>query len=323
MKRFLVLTTLLSFSFLGSVDSKEIQAFCLITTDDLKRAKLDSKEEVRFAGKTIKLLLNFAKDDKEKNLIFDLSNNSDIGLITGLKGGTKFMQIFEIKSRGIEYKSSMEAKGFKGVVEYKYKNFLLLKDDMAKTLFVNATEEKGFNTIFNFQINCQDKEYSKEEILNAKKTPLSDKERKKKIDNFSKEMKNKNKKFDSKEVKENYKKRIEQEKLNKKSDSQIKTELSELLIKMKKGLFDPEYMIPDDCKFVDKETRKTIPICKKDRKITVKRYWKGFKKGQQLNYSDIENLDAIAFFSIPLTDNNHQKLLTNFKQKYIKEKNKK
>ena len=64
---------------------------------------------MRFAGKTIKLLLSFAKNDGEK-FIIDNSDDNVVGLITGLYGGVEDARTFEIVSNGIRYSSTTTQK---------------------------------------------------------------------------------------------------------------------------------------------------------------------------------------------------------------------
>ena len=67
MKKFLLIPILLPLIFFKTAYSKELEAFCLITTADIKDARLDPKENERFAGKTIKLFLAFAENNTEEN----------------------------------------------------------------------------------------------------------------------------------------------------------------------------------------------------------------------------------------------------------------
>ena len=98
MKKYLSIIILISLFCINTVKSKEIEAFCLITTADVKDARLDPKENERFAGKTIKLFLSFAENNTEENLIVDLSDDNVVGLITGLYGGVEDIQKFKIEN---------------------------------------------------------------------------------------------------------------------------------------------------------------------------------------------------------------------------------
>ena len=150
--------------FSNTAISKEIQAFCLITTADIRDAKLDPKENDRFAGKTIKLLLSFAENSEEKNLIVDLSDDNVVGLITGLYGGVKDVQTFKIVSNGIRYSSTYNAKN----TTYDYNNVLRMPNNKPTTLDAKV-DVKGFSmTKFRFEIDCQNKKYTAEEISFAK-----------------------------------------------------------------------------------------------------------------------------------------------------------
>ena len=174
MKTLLSITILLSLIFFKTAYSKELEAFCLITKADVKDARLDPKENERFAGKTIKLLLSFAKDNTEENLIVDLSDDNVVGLITGLYGGGEDIQTFKIEKDGIRYSSTFDAKDGEKTITYKYNNILRIPNNKPTSLFA-IVDVKGFSmTTYRFQIDCKDKEYTDEEIISSKTEPTSD-----------------------------------------------------------------------------------------------------------------------------------------------------
>ena len=174
MKKFLSISILLSLFFFKIAYSKELEAFCLITTADVKDARLDPKENERFAGKTIKLFLSFAENNTEKNLIVDLSDDNVVGLITGLYGGVDDVQTFKIENDGIRYSSTYDAKDGEKTITYKYNNLLRTPNNKPTSLFA-IVDVKGFSlTTYRFQIDCKDSEYTTEEISLAKKEPVSD-----------------------------------------------------------------------------------------------------------------------------------------------------
>lgn len=174
MKTLLSITILLSLIFFKTAYSKELEAFCLITKADVKDARLDPKENERFAGKTIKLLLSFAKDNTEENLIVDLSDDNVVGLITGLYGGVEDIQTFKIEKDGIRYSSTFDAKDGEKTITYKYNNILRIPNNKPTSLFA-IVNVKGFSmTTYRFQIDCKDKEYTDEEIISSKTEPTSD-----------------------------------------------------------------------------------------------------------------------------------------------------
>ena len=173
MKTLLSITILLSLIFFKTAYSKELEAFCLITTADVKDARLDPTENERFAGKTIKLLLSFAKDNTEENLIVDLSDDNVVGLITGLYGGVDDIQKFKIENDGIRYSSTFDAKDGEKTITYKYNNILRIPNNKPTSLFA-IVDVKGFSmTTYRFQIDCKDKAYTVEEIISAKTEPTS------------------------------------------------------------------------------------------------------------------------------------------------------
>ena len=174
MKTLLSITILLSLIFFKTAYSKELEAFCLITKADVKDARLDPKENERFAGKTIKLLLSFANDNTEENLIVDLSDDNVVGLITGLYGGVDDIQKFKIENDGIRYSSTFDAKDGDKTITYKYNNILRIPNNKPTSLFA-IVDVKGFSmTTYRFQIDCKDKEYTDEEIISSKTEPTSD-----------------------------------------------------------------------------------------------------------------------------------------------------
>ena len=174
MKKYLSIIILIFLFCINTVKSKEIEAFCLITTADVKDARLDPEENKRFAGKTIKLLLSFAKNNTEENLIVDLSDDNVVGLITGLYGGVDDIQKFKIENDGIRYSSTYDAKDGDKTVTYKYNNILRIPNNKPTSLFA-IVDVKGFSmTTYRFQIDCKDNEYTAEEISLAKKKPTSD-----------------------------------------------------------------------------------------------------------------------------------------------------
>ena len=174
MKTLLSITILLSLIFFKTAYSKELEAFCLITKADVKDARLDPKENERFAGKTIKLLLSFANDNTEENLIVDLSDDNVVGLITGLYGGVEDIQTFKIEKDGIRYSSTFDAKDGEKTITYKYNNILRIPNNKPTSLFA-IVNVKGFSmTTYRFQIDCKDKEYTDEEIISSKTEPTSD-----------------------------------------------------------------------------------------------------------------------------------------------------
>lgn len=169
MKKPLLIVILLFLLFSKNAISKEIEAFCLITTADIRDARLDPKENDRFAGKTIKLLLSFAKNSEEKNLIIDSSDDNVVGLITGLYGGLDDVQEFKVENDGIRYSSTYDAKDGEKTITYKYNNILRIPNSKPTSLFA-IVDVKGFSmTTYRFQIDCKDSEYTTEEISLAKK----------------------------------------------------------------------------------------------------------------------------------------------------------
>lgn len=126
--------------------------------------------------------------------------------------------------------------------------------------------------------------------------------------------------FDPKKVQEKYeweqRKKKENEKL-KKTKEEIDTDLNIELSKVKKQFFDPNSQIPDECKFIDDETKKSMPKCNIE-EIVIARNWKEFKKNQTISYEDIQDLNESDFFSLPLKNKQQKKILSNFKNEFRK-----
>jgi len=124
--------------------------------------------------------------------------------------------------------------------------------------------------------------------------------------------------FDPKKVQEKYEweqiKRKENEKL-KKTKEEIDTDLNIELTRVKTNFFDPNSQIPDQCKFIDDETKKSMPICNIE-EVVIARNWKDFKKNQTIIYEDIQDLNESDFFSLPLKNKQHQKFLSELKKEF-------
>ena len=72
------------------------------------------------------------------------------------------------------------------------------------------------------------------------------------------------------------------------------TGLIKKLSKVKKQFFDPNSQTPDECKFIDDETKKSMPKCSIE-EIVIARNWKDFKKNQTISYEDVQDLNESDF----------------------------
>tara|TARA_B100001057_G_scaffold83231_1_gene78917 strand:+ start:125 stop:847 length:723 start_codon:yes stop_codon:yes gene_type:complete len=124
--------------------------------------------------------------------------------------------------------------------------------------------------------------------------------------------------FDQKKVQEKYKyeqQQIEENKKLKKSKEEIDNELDIELTKIKKLFFDPSTQIPNECKFIDNETKKNMPECNIEEMI-IARNWKNFNKNQTISYDDVQDLNESDFFSLPLKNKQQMKILSEFKNEF-------
>ena len=175
MKKFISLLIIFSvwFLFAANLKAKEIYTYCLVTTSDLRSAKLAPEENKRFAGKEIKLIILYPVEEGDKNLIVDISDESDsaLSLITGMYG-LNDMQEFKEVVNGIRYTNEIEAKGDKEgeMVTYSYKNFIRIVDGKPTSLYA-MVDQTGFSfNTYKFQIDCKDQPHTASEKTKAKKT---------------------------------------------------------------------------------------------------------------------------------------------------------
>ena len=87
------------------------------------------------------------------------------------------------------------------------------------------------------------------------------------------------------------------------------------LSKVKKQFFDPNSQTSDECKFIDDETKKSMPKCSIE-EIVIARNWKDFKKNQTISYEDVQDLNESDFFSLPLKNKQQKKILSKFKNEF-------
>ena len=169
MKNFF-LSVVLFFLFINDSFSKEIEAFCLIKSSDLRQAKIAKQDYSRFVGKEIHLLINFGEGGD--NFITELSaekkGSEDLGLITGMNSVFDFKEFKLSGSNGIKYESEIIAQDSNKEIKYKYNNFIRIVNDEPTSLHAIVKETGLSFTSFNFQIDCRGTPYSEKEKIDAK-----------------------------------------------------------------------------------------------------------------------------------------------------------
>jgi len=167
MKKLLGIITL-SLLLSGNILANEIEAFCLIKSQDLIKAELAPEDHSRFMGKEILLIINF-----EDNQVYDLSEEGEVSVITGMYGSLD-AQKFEKISDGIKYKHEIKLKGDKKdeFVKYKYNNSITIIDGKPKRFYA-VVDQSGlsFNN-WKFRIQCRDFNYTEIEKKYAKRQQL-------------------------------------------------------------------------------------------------------------------------------------------------------
>ena len=135
MKKFFLVLILNIFLIYPSY-SESIDMFCLIDRYVLEKAKLDKKEYGRFAGKVIKLNINF-----EENIIYDVSEDDQVSVITGID---QFGIAFTGDINKINYKNEFDIKGNnQKIIKYKYKNEMFIFDDRRTGSFKSRITQSG------------------------------------------------------------------------------------------------------------------------------------------------------------------------------------
>ena len=157
-------------NFFTIAKSEIIEGFCLVKRSDLDIAKLATEDYYRFLGKEIKFLVSF-----DEKLLADASEEEGLSVITGMYGGTlEFDQKLQKNGKILTYKNEINVKGDKetDLIKYSYKNKLQIVDNKI-TSFTAVVDQTGFSTNkWNFQIDCRDYSYTKDEKLEAKKKPI-------------------------------------------------------------------------------------------------------------------------------------------------------
>ena len=141
--------------------AKILNIFCLIDTSELKKSKLDKVEYKRFAGKVIKFKINF-----DENLVYDISEDSQMSVITGINQGVlNFIKTGD----GIKYVNEQEMRGGKGkTIKYKYNNSISMRENSKTGRLSSRINQSGMSlTRYNFSIPCRWYDYTDGEKLIA------------------------------------------------------------------------------------------------------------------------------------------------------------
>ena len=156
----------------AATDLTNIYGNCLITTSALKNAGITKEDYPRFAGKVITYYVSDVRNE-----IMDLSSDEEVSVITGMYG-IQDKQNFQklntspnnLRSYDVSYTNVIDVVGDKpsDKVKYEYKNKLVIKDGVPKLLFAKIDQTGLSFNKWNLKIECQDKEYTEEEILAAK-----------------------------------------------------------------------------------------------------------------------------------------------------------
>ena len=164
------LSIVVFFLFINNSFSKEVEAFCLIKSSDLRNANIAQQDHSRFLGKEIHLLINFGEGDDNyiTELSADKEGSEDLGLITGMNSVFDFKEFKLSGSNGIKYESEIIAKDSNKEIKYKYNNFIRIVNDEPTSLHAIVKETGLSFTSFKFQIDCRGKPYSEKEKEDAK-----------------------------------------------------------------------------------------------------------------------------------------------------------
>lgn len=155
-----------------ATDLTNIAAYCLITTDALKKGGIGEADYPRFAGKEILFYINDIKSE-----IMDLSSEDEVNVLSGMYGVQDKQNFQKLnislsnpRTFDVSYTNTIDIVGEKETdkLKYEYKNKLVIKDGLPKILFAKI-DQTGFSfNKWNLTLGCQDKKYTEEEKMAAK-----------------------------------------------------------------------------------------------------------------------------------------------------------
>lgn len=266
--------------FLSPSYSDTTNMFCIVNKLDLKKAKVDSNEHDRFAGKVIKLEINL-----NENLLYDFSSEGELIVLSGINEGAIN---FENTGEGLKYSNKFELRGDEGkIIKYKYNNILNINAGATSGSLNVRIDQTGLSLkSFNFLFPCRSYDYNEKELTMAKYAAVlpggvSNSKRKttKKVD------------YDWSKLDEN------------KDDNNIldlKTyvakDIDSLLNLYKAKLF---------------ENNINNSIFLKNRRYL------NFEAGQAITFEDIRNLDERQFFKLPLHNSKDKDKLKKLEKEYL------
>jgi len=145
--------------------AEEIEVFCLVERSDLRNAKLHEDDHSRFVGKEIYLIIDY-----NENIISDFSEDSAMGVITGMYGPLDAKE-FEKTANGIKYNNEIDVKGDKKdqLIKYKYNNSVTIIDGKPTRLYADVDQSGWSFNRWIFIIDCRDYKFSNTEKIEAKK----------------------------------------------------------------------------------------------------------------------------------------------------------
>ncbi len=291
MKKPLVIIIFLLFFSTPSY-TETLNLFCLIDTLQLKKAKLDEKEYNRFAGKVIKLKINF-----KENLIYDISEDSQMSVISGINLGVKN---FRKTTKGLNYTSEQVMRGDKNkTIKYIYNNDISISEDNRKGRLISRIDQSGISIKnFIFSIPCRWYDYTNSEILIASRGLINKQQKKggrslQDINEWNKEKIDYTGTFKKKKENIDPKKQI----VNLEDYS---ADNQESLLYLYKAKF-----------FKNKITNTVF--------LKYRNYLK-FEPGQIIKFDDIKDLSERHFFGLPLLDSIDRSRLKKLKKEYLKKK---
>ena len=276
----LVFYVLLNLLLVNSAYSEVLNMFCLIGKSDLKKAKLDETEFNRFAGKVIKL-----KIDLDENLVYDLSESSQMSIITGINQG---VLNFRKTGDGINYINEQDIKGDQGkIIKYNYNNSVSIGVNGRTGRLTSRINQAGISlNRFNFSILCRWYDY------NAKEKKMA-----KNIGAFT------------------FGGSIETKKKKKKRKSTIKKDTTNYDIVNLQS-----YVAKDLDSLLYLHKAKLFKNSSNNFIFLKNRNYLKFERGQMLVFDDVKDLNERHFFGLPLHNSADKDRLKKLKKEYFKSK---
>ena len=269
----------------GNAYAKILNIFCLIDTSELKKSKLDKVEYKRFAGKVIKFKINF-----DENLVYDVSEDSQMSVITGINQG--FLNFIKTGD-GIKYTNEQEMRGDKGkTIKYSYNNSISMRENSRTGRLSSRINQSGMSLKrYNFSIPCRWYDYTDGEKIIASRG-LTAITKPKKVMKGGKGSTESGVVVPKKETKDNKNDIVNLE-------NYAANNTDSLLYLYKAKLF--------------KNNASNYVFLKN-------RNYLKFERGQQLTFEDIKELNEKHFFGLPLHNSSDRDRLKKLKKEYLSKK---